>query len=95
MYRRGRGGGRLPEHVVGARHRCADAAHDAAASGRADLYWERNLNSWDIAAGIILVREAGGFATGADGKSDPMAAGSVACGNEQLHRQLVAILAKA
>ena len=31
------------------------------ACGRADLYWERDLQSWDIAAGIVLIREAGGW----------------------------------
>ena len=83
--------------VAGNVRRMGSAALDlaAVASGRADLYWERDLKTWDMAAGIILVREAGGFVTGADGKSDPMAARSVACGNEVLHRTLVAILAKA
>ena len=33
------------------------------AAGRCDGFWQRNLNYWDIAAGIILVKEAGGFVT--------------------------------
>jgi myo-inositol-1(or 4)-monophosphatase len=83
--------------VAGNVRRLGAAALDlaAVAAGRVDLYWERNLKTWDMAAGILLVREAGGFVTGADGKSDPMAARSVACGNEILHRKLVDILAKA
>ena len=38
------------------------------AAGRLDGFWERNLKPWDIAAGIVILREAGGFVTDADGK---------------------------
>lgn len=61
------------------------------AAGRADLYWERSLKSWDIAAGIALVREAGGFVTNCEG-GDPLAGLSVCCGNETLQHELLAIL---
>ncbi len=87
--------------VTGGARRFGSAALDLAyvACGRADIYWERDLNSWDIAAGIILVREAGGFVTNADGGAEPLAAKtpakSVACGNEVLHRELLGILKKA
>jgi fructose-1,6-bisphosphatase/inositol monophosphatase family enzyme len=37
------------------------------AAGRLDGYWERNISPWDIAAGLMLVREAGGFVTDLDG----------------------------
>lgn len=82
--------------VSGGTRRMGSAALDLAyvACGRLDLYWERDLQTWDIAAGIILVREAGGFVTSADGASEPLASRSVACGNEGLHRELVAILRK-
>ena len=40
------------------------------AAGRFDGYWERGLSRWDMAAGIVLVREAGGFVTDADGGED-------------------------
>ena len=87
--------------LTGGARRFGSAALDLAyvACGRADLYWERDLNSWDIAAGLILVREAGGYATSADGGAEPLAGKqpmkSVACGNEVLHRELIAILRKA
>jgi myo-inositol-1(or 4)-monophosphatase len=57
----------MPE-VAGIR-RCGAAALDLAwtAAGRLDGFWERDLNSWDIAAGILMVREAGGFVSPTSG----------------------------
>ena len=77
--------------------RLGSAALDLAyvACGRADAYWERGLNSWDIAAGMVLVREAGGYVSDVDTPADPLVTGTVACGNEILHRELVALLARA
>ncbi len=40
------------------------------AAGRFDGYWERNLSPWDLAGGLLLVREAGGFVTTVTGKDD-------------------------
>ncbi|QFU15454.1 inositol monophosphatase family protein [Microvirga thermotolerans] len=82
---------------AGGMRRWGAAALDLAyvACGRLDAYWERGLNSWDVAAGILMIREAGGFISDADGGSNPMATGSVACGNEVLHRELVKLLKKA
>ena len=82
--------------VAGGTRRIGSAALDLAsvACGRLDAYWERDLKTWDMAAGVILVREAGGFVTSADGASEPLAAKSVAVGNEVLHRELVGILRK-
>jgi myo-inositol-1(or 4)-monophosphatase len=82
---------------VGGMRRFGSAALDIAyvACGRLDIYWERGLNSWDIAAGLVLLREAGGFVSDADGGSDPVAKRSVACGNEGLHRELVKLLKQA
>ena len=82
---------------VGGMRRWGAAALDLAyvACGRFDAYWERGLNSWDIAAGILLIREAGGFVSDADGGSDPLAKGSIACGNEIMHRELLKLLKKA
>ncbi|WP_062763448.1 inositol monophosphatase family protein [Falsirhodobacter sp. alg1] len=54
------------------------------AAGRYDGYWERNINAWDIAAGIILVREAGGFVSGIREDQDPVESGSIIVGNEAL-----------
>ncbi|AIQ91775.1 inositol monophosphatase family protein [Methylobacterium oryzae] len=82
--------------VAGGTRRMGSAALDMAyvACGRLDAYWERDLQTYDFAAGVILVREAGGFVTSADGAAEPLAPRSVACGNEELHRELVAILKK-
>ncbi|HXW20788.1 MAG TPA: inositol monophosphatase family protein, partial [Roseiarcus sp.] len=67
-----------------------DLAHVAA--GRFDAFWERGINSWDIAAGALLIREAGGFISGADGEENFLQTGSVCAGNEVMHRQLLALL---
>ncbi|MES1199811.1 MAG: inositol monophosphatase family protein [Pseudomonadota bacterium] len=65
--------------------RFGSAALDLAyvAAGRFDGFWERNLAPWDIAAGAIIVREAGGFAKEIDG-GDFMQTGSIIAANERL-----------
>src|SRR5947209_1435083 len=62
------------------------------AAGRLDGYWERNLQAWDMAAGQIIVREAGGIVSGINGNDDPLVTRSVICGNEFVHAELVKIL---
>jgi myo-inositol-1(or 4)-monophosphatase len=62
------------------------------AAGRLDGYWERNLQPWDMAAGQIIVREAGGIVSGMAGDDDPLLTGHVICGNEFVHAELVKIL---
>jgi myo-inositol-1(or 4)-monophosphatase len=62
------------------------------AAGRLDGYWERNLQPWDLAAGILMVREAGGTVSGVTGKDDALASGDVVCGNETIHAELVKVL---
>src|SRR5438270_759355 len=62
------------------------------AAGRLDGYWERNLQPWDIAAGQIIVREAGGIVSGIEGDDDPLKTGNLICGNEFVHAELVRIL---
>ena len=57
-----------------------------------DGYWERNLQPWDIAAGQIMVREAGGMVSGIQGSDDPLQTGHVVCGNEFVHGELLKIL---
>src|SRR5262249_24719545 len=61
----------VQERIAGLR-RFGAAALDLAwvAAGRLDAYWERGLSPWDMAAGIALVREAGGFITDLDGRED-------------------------
>jgi len=53
------------------------------------------LKPWDIAAGIILVREAGGFVTEIDGKRNMLESGSILAANDQIHAELGRILKKA
>jgi myo-inositol-1(or 4)-monophosphatase len=62
------------------------------AAGRLDGYWERNLQPWDMAAGQIMVREAGGIVSGIAGDDDPLVTRNVICGNEFIHAELVKIL---
>ena len=62
------------------------------AAGRFDAFWERSLQSWDIAAGIVLVREAGGMITDLNGGADMLAKGSVLAGNEHIHPQMLKLL---
>lgn len=83
----------MQQRVAGLR-RFGAASLDLAfvAAGRLDGYWERNLQPWDIAAGLIMVREAGGVVSGIEGGDTAMATGHVVCGNETIQRELVKIL---
>jgi myo-inositol-1(or 4)-monophosphatase len=65
------------------------------AAGRLDAYWERNLSPWDLAAGMLLVREAGGFVSDLDGGDAIFAKGEIAAGNETMHRELVRLIKQA
>ncbi|RTL52193.1 MAG: inositol monophosphatase [Bradyrhizobiaceae bacterium] len=62
------------------------------AAGRLDGYWERNLKPWDIAAGLIMVREAGGIVSGIEGHDNALQTGHVVAGNEFVQSELVKIL---
>lgn len=74
--------------------RFGSAALDLAyvAAGRYDGYWERGLNSWDMAAGAILVKEAGGFISDMNGTDFTPATSDVVCGNEAMHKALLAMV---
>jgi myo-inositol-1(or 4)-monophosphatase len=50
-----------------------------------DGFWERDLSAWDLAAGLLLVTEAGGKVTTAEGGEDVLVAGSVCAANLDLH----------
>ena len=65
------------------------------AAGRFDAYWERDLSPWDMAAGIILVREAGGFVSDLDGGDLIFAKRQIAAGNETMHGELLKLLKEA
>ena len=62
------------------------------AAGRYDGYWERGIQSWDMAAGIVMIREAGGFVSDCDGAQDMMSKGSICVGNEVIQPALRALL---
>ncbi|MDQ6993685.1 MAG: inositol monophosphatase family protein [Mariprofundus sp.] len=74
--------------------RGGSAALDLAyvAAGRLDAYWEAGLKSWDIAAGYLLVQEAGGMATGLDQTTVDLKKGDILASNPELHRQVAALL---
>jgi myo-inositol-1(or 4)-monophosphatase len=85
--------GAMLNEVAGLR-RFGAAALDLAwvAAGRLDGYWERDLKVWDMAAGLILVREAGGFASDCDGAADIFGKGQVVAGNEAIQKEILAVL---
>lgn len=58
------------------------------ACGRLDGFWEFDLHPWDIAAGILLIEEAGGIVTGLRGRENPLRNGNVLAGNPAVHRQM-------
>jgi myo-inositol-1(or 4)-monophosphatase len=65
------------------------------AAGRFDAYWERGLFPWDVAAGILLVREAGGAVTDLDGGARALETGHILAANEPLHPQVLKLLKEA
>ncbi|MGA9796654.1 MAG: inositol monophosphatase family protein [Rhizomicrobium sp.] len=75
-------------------HRSGSAALDLAwlAAGRYDAYWERTVKAWDMAAGILMVREAGGVVTDLDGGQRMLDAGHILASNEALHPQYLKLL---
>jgi myo-inositol-1(or 4)-monophosphatase len=85
--------GAVQGQVAGLR-RFGAAALDLAfvASGRIDGYWERNLSPWDMAAGVLMVREAGGFVTDLDGGDAMFTKRHIVAGNETVHRELLRLL---
>ncbi len=62
------------------------------AQGSYDGFWERELQPWDIAAGILIIKEAGGYVTDADGNPDMLTTGSICAGNETIHSQLLTLI---
>ncbi|MDB5721613.1 MAG: inositol monophosphatase, partial [Alphaproteobacteria bacterium] len=63
------------------------------AAGRYDGFWEEDLQPWDIAAGILLVREAGGYVTDYRGADRAFDAGQVLAANDQIHNKLHRLVA--
>jgi myo-inositol-1(or 4)-monophosphatase len=83
----------VQNRIAGLR-RFGAAALDLAwvAAGRLDAYWERGLSPWDMAGGIALVREAGGFITDLAGGETMLTTGGILAGNEIIHRDLLRVL---
>lgn len=81
--------------VAGIR-RSGSAALDLAyiAAGRYDGYWERNLKPWDLAAGMLIVREAGGIVTDVKGGDTALYGGDVLAGNSAIVKTLLPFLAQ-
>ncbi len=81
----------LLPRIAGIR-RFGAAALDLAyvAAGRYEGFWERGLAAWDMAAGIVLVREAGGLVSDLDGAARMLEKGGVAAANQHLHGPLLA-----
>jgi myo-inositol-1(or 4)-monophosphatase len=96
LARAARETGAMQTQVAGLR-RFGAAALDLAwvAAGRLDGYWERDLKPWDMAAGSILVREAGGFVADCDGDADMFSTGHIAAGNEAILKELLRVLKEA
>ena len=87
---------RLPPIMAGTAgiRRAGAAALDlaAVACGRFDAFWELRLAPWDVAAGILLIREAGGVVTDPNGAPALVAHGGLVAGNPVMHRWLLAQL---
>ncbi|WP_037308365.1 inositol monophosphatase family protein [Ruegeria halocynthiae] len=62
------------------------------AAGRYEGFWERRLNAWDLAAGIIIVKEAGGFVQPLNPKGNVLDDGEVICGNEPIFDQFAKVI---
>ena len=65
------------------------------AAGRYDGFWEEDLQMWDVAAGILLVREAGGFVTDFRGADRALDTGEVLAANDQIHSKLHKLVGQA
>jgi len=71
--------------------RTGSAALDLAwvACGRTDAFWEFGLKQWDVAAGALLVEEAGGHVSNMDGSALDLSAGNIIASNGRLHQQMI------
>jgi len=90
-----RGFGQAMREAAGVR-RVGSAALDLAdvAAGRYEAFWELMLAPWDVAAGILLVREAGGVVTDLTGAPAPVAHTSIVAGNEKMHAWLLELITR-
>jgi myo-inositol-1(or 4)-monophosphatase len=63
------------------------------AAGRLDAFWETGLAPWDLAAGSLLIREAGGMVSGLDGSEDFLETGHILTGTPRIYRELAKLCA--
>jgi myo-inositol-1(or 4)-monophosphatase len=84
---------RITEETAGIR-RPGAAALDLAyvAAGRLDGFWEFGLSPWDMAAGTLIIAEAGGLVSDFDGEENFLFTGNVVCGAPKIHEQLLALV---
>lgn len=83
----------LIEGTAGVR-RAGSAALDLAyvAAGRLDGFWEYGLREWDMAAGCLIIQEAGGIISDTDGSENFLNSGNVVAGNDKVHSEMLARL---
>jgi len=62
------------------------------AAGRCDGFWQRNLNYWDYAAGIILVKESGGFVTDFNGENRYIENKTILVTNSKIDKEMIEVL---
>jgi myo-inositol-1(or 4)-monophosphatase len=86
--------GKVVKNTAGVR-RPGAAALDLCyvAAGRLDGFWETGLNSWDVAAGSLIIREAGGIVSGLDGSENYMDSGHILCGTPKVYAGLAKLCA--
>ena len=82
----------LPKTAGLRRPGCASLDLAYVAAGRYDGFWEAGLKPWDMAAGVLLIQEAGGLVTDFDGGENYLATGNVVGGNPKVFSQLLQVI---
>lgn len=80
--------------------RCADVRRTGSAAlnlayiaaGKLDGFWESGLKEWDMAAGVLLVKEAGGFVSDFKGENNYMSSGNIVAGSRKVHAEILEII---
>ena len=85
---------KISETVMAPIRKLGSASLDMAyvAAGRCDVFWQRNLNYWDIAAGIILISEAGGFVTDFKGNDEYIKNKTLLATNSKISKEIIELL---